>query len=112
MLPAIPIGSLAVLAVVLSSSVLQTQTRFEYQVPPQAIVDLVDTRPTPNIEVSPSDKAGNHRLFDRTDFGTAAGSRAGAAGIPVGRLAVQSEDKRTEQGTLHHVFEAESSSQW
>jgi len=39
MLPAIPIGSLAVLAVLLSSSVLQTQTRFEYQVPPQAIVD-------------------------------------------------------------------------
>jgi len=63
MLPAIPIGSLAVLAVLLSSSVLQTQTRFEYQVPPQAIVDLVDTRPTPNIEVSPSDKAGNHRLL-------------------------------------------------
>ena len=63
MLPAIPIGSLAVLAVVLSSSVLQTQTRFEYQVPPQAIVDLVDTRPTPNIEVSPSDKAGNHWLL-------------------------------------------------
>lgn len=63
MMPSIAMGRLAVMAVLLSSSVLQAQTSLEYQMPPQTIVDLVDTRPTPNVEVSPGDKAGNHWLL-------------------------------------------------
>jgi dipeptidyl aminopeptidase/acylaminoacyl peptidase len=39
------------------------QTSLQYQNPPQAIVDLVDTRPTPNVEVSPKDKAGTQWLL-------------------------------------------------
>ena len=31
----------------------QAQTSLLYQKPPQAIIDLVDTRPTPGVEVSP-----------------------------------------------------------
>ena len=51
--------SLAITTAVLLSSTfcgLQAQTSLKYQMPPQAIVDLVDTRPTPNVEVSPKDK--------------------------------------------------------
>src|ERR1022692_491602 len=31
------------------------QTSLKYQQPPKAIIDLVDARPTPNVEVSPGD---------------------------------------------------------
>ena len=31
----------------------QAQTSLPYQKPPQAIIDLVDTRPTPGVEASP-----------------------------------------------------------
>jgi dipeptidyl aminopeptidase/acylaminoacyl peptidase len=60
--------SLAIATAVLLSSTfcgLQAQTSLKYQMPPQAIVDLVDTRPTPNIEVSPQnkDKAGKQWLL-------------------------------------------------
>jgi dipeptidyl aminopeptidase/acylaminoacyl peptidase len=39
------------------------QTSLQYQKPPQAIVDLVDTRPTPNVEVSPRDSTGAQWLL-------------------------------------------------
>jgi len=41
----------------------QTQTSLNYQEPPKALVELVDTRPTPNVEVSPKDKAGKQWLL-------------------------------------------------
>ncbi len=41
----------------------QAQTSLQYQTPPKAIVDLVDTRPTPSVEVSPKDKAGHRWLL-------------------------------------------------
>lgn len=37
--------------------------KLQYQKPPQAIVDLVDTRPTPNVEVSRRDSTGTQRLL-------------------------------------------------
>lgn len=42
---------------------VQAQTSLNYQQPPQAIVDLVDTRPTPNVKVSPRDKAGTQWIL-------------------------------------------------
>ncbi len=42
---------------------IQAQTSLQYQKPPQAIVDLVDTRPTPNVEVSSKDGTGAQWLL-------------------------------------------------
>ena len=41
----------------------QAQEILTYQVPPKAIVDLVDTRPTPSVDVSPVDKSGKRWLL-------------------------------------------------
>ncbi len=41
----------------------QAQTNLKYQEPPRAIVQLVDTRPTPVVEVSPRDKAGKQWIL-------------------------------------------------
>lgn len=62
----IHVRSIAVLAAVVLASAfcgIQAQTSVQYQKPPQAIVDLVDTRPTPNVEVSPKDGAGTQWLL-------------------------------------------------
>jgi dipeptidyl aminopeptidase/acylaminoacyl peptidase len=61
-----PAGGFAALAVSLLSSPLsggQAQTSLKYQEPPKAIVELVDTRPTPNVEVSPKDRDGRQWLL-------------------------------------------------
>jgi len=42
---------------------LQAQEILTYQTPPKAIVDLVDTRPTPSVDVSPVNKAGKRWLL-------------------------------------------------
>jgi dipeptidyl aminopeptidase/acylaminoacyl peptidase len=42
---------------------LRAQTSVTYQRPPQAIVNLVDARPTPAVVVSPADSAGEKRLL-------------------------------------------------
>ena len=39
------------------------QTDVKYQLPPKAIVDLVDSRPTPMVDVSPKDKEGRHWIL-------------------------------------------------
>ena len=55
-----------VLVAVVVSSVwcgLWGQASMKYQEPPKAIVELVDTRPTPNVEVSPKDKDGRQWLL-------------------------------------------------
>jgi len=44
-------------------AVVQAQTNLQYQEPSKAIVDLVDTRPTPSVEVSPKDKAGKQWIL-------------------------------------------------
>ena len=41
----------------------QAQTSLPYQKPPQAIIDLVDTRPTPGVDVSPKDSSGSRWLL-------------------------------------------------
>jgi dipeptidyl aminopeptidase/acylaminoacyl peptidase len=41
----------------------QAQTDLKYQIPPKAIVDLVDIKPTPTVEVSPRDKAGKQWIL-------------------------------------------------
>jgi dipeptidyl aminopeptidase/acylaminoacyl peptidase len=41
----------------------EAQTSLNYQMPPKAIVDLVDTRPTPSVVVSPKDKSGRQWLL-------------------------------------------------
>ncbi len=63
-----PIRSLtlahAVTFVLFSSAVsIHAQTDLKYQTPPKAIVDLVDTRPTPMIDVSPKDKDGKQWIL-------------------------------------------------
>jgi dipeptidyl aminopeptidase/acylaminoacyl peptidase len=42
---------------------LSAQTDLKYQTPPKGVVELVDIRPTPNVEVSPRDKAGRQWLL-------------------------------------------------
>lgn len=42
---------------------LRGQTNLQYQKPPKAMVDLVDTRPTPYVEVSPADSSGKRWMF-------------------------------------------------
>ena len=42
---------------------MQAQTSLPYQKPPQAIIDLIDTRPTPMVDVSPRDSSGSQWLL-------------------------------------------------
>src|SRR3984885_4308057 len=46
-----------------TSAPLSAQTSVTYQVPPTAIVALVDTKPTPYVDVSPPDSAGRKWLI-------------------------------------------------
>jgi len=48
---------------------VEAQTNLKYQEPPQAIIDLVDARPTPNVEVSPEDSSGARWLLIETISG-------------------------------------------
>jgi len=48
---------------------LLAQTNLKYQEPPKVIVDLVDTRPTPFVEVSPADSSGKKWLLIGTISG-------------------------------------------
>src|SRR5579863_7181336 len=42
---------------------VQAQAPLKYQEPPKGLVELVDTRPTPTVDVSPKDKAGRQWLL-------------------------------------------------
>src|SRR5580704_16256818 len=42
---------------------VQAQSALKYQEPPKAIVELVDARPTPIVDVSPSDQTGGRWLL-------------------------------------------------
>ncbi len=55
----------AVAAVLLCSVAygLFAQTNLKYQEPPKPITELVDTRPTPSVEVSPKDKDGKQWML-------------------------------------------------
>jgi dipeptidyl aminopeptidase/acylaminoacyl peptidase len=46
-----------------AAHVSNAQEILTYQTPPRAIVDLVDTRPTPNVELSPVNKSGKRWLL-------------------------------------------------
>ena len=62
----ISVRSIAVLVAVVVAFAfcgIHAQTSLQYQKPPQSIIDLVDTRPTPNVEVSPKDGAGSQWLL-------------------------------------------------
>jgi len=51
------------------AAALHAQTSLKYQEPSRAIIDLVDTRPTPLVEVSPRDKSGRQWLLIETISG-------------------------------------------
>jgi hypothetical protein len=53
----------ATVLLLLSFCQIQAQTDLKYQEPPKAIVELVDTRPTPSVEVSPKDSAGKQSIL-------------------------------------------------
>ena len=59
----------ALAAAALMVSAVYAQTNLKYQEPPKAIIDLVDTRPTPAVEVSPKDKSGKQWLLIETISG-------------------------------------------
>lgn len=42
---------------------VEAQTSLKYQEPPKAIIDLVDVRPTPDVEVSPEDGPGGRWML-------------------------------------------------
>jgi dipeptidyl aminopeptidase/acylaminoacyl peptidase len=56
-------GFASVVAVLFACASLRAQTDLKYQEPPKAIIDLVDTRFTPRVEVSPADKDGKKWLL-------------------------------------------------
>jgi hypothetical protein len=62
---------MAALACGSASAPLSAQTSVTYQVPPQAIVALVDTKPTPYVDVSPPDSAGRKWLISEYPSGLA-----------------------------------------
>lgn len=59
----------ALAAAALIVPAIHAQTNLKYQEPPKAIVDLVDTKPTPAVEVSPKDKSGKQWLLIETISG-------------------------------------------
>lgn len=59
----------ALAAAVLVLPVVQAQTSLKYQEPPKAMIDLVDTHPTPAVEISPKDKSGRQWLLIETISG-------------------------------------------
>lgn len=59
----------AVIAILLGFSAGHAQSGLKYQQPPKPIIDLVDTRPTPAVEISPKDKAGKQWLLIETISG-------------------------------------------
>src|SRR5215469_2537306 len=58
-----------VIAVLVAVRLAGSQTSLKYQEPPKSIVELVDTRPTPAVEVSPKDKSGRQWLLIETVSG-------------------------------------------
>ena len=44
-------------------SAVEAQTSLKYQEPPKGIVELVDVRPTPHVEISPADQSGTRWLL-------------------------------------------------
>ena len=54
------VGAVAIFAV--GASLAGAQTNLKYQLPPKAIVDIVDARPTPGVKLSPP-AAGEGRLL-------------------------------------------------
>jgi dipeptidyl aminopeptidase/acylaminoacyl peptidase len=59
----------ALAAAALIIPAVHAQTNLKYQEPPKAIIDLVDTKPTPMVEVSPKDKSGKQWLLIETISG-------------------------------------------
>jgi len=57
------IAALTVIFLALASHGMQAQTSLPYQKPPQAIIDFIDTRPTPMVDVSPKDGSGSQWLL-------------------------------------------------
>ncbi len=57
------LGMLMILIPGVAPTPLLAQTNLKYQEPPKAIVDLVDTRPTPYVQVSPADSSGKKWLL-------------------------------------------------
>jgi dipeptidyl aminopeptidase/acylaminoacyl peptidase len=53
----------ALVALLISAHGLQAQEILTYQTPPKAIVELVDTRPTPSVDVSPVNGSGKRWLL-------------------------------------------------
>ena len=67
-IPSTPLSRLAAVLLLLTPCVVylhraEAQADLKYQLPPKAIVDLVDTRPTPVVDVSPKDKDGRQWLL-------------------------------------------------
>jgi dipeptidyl aminopeptidase/acylaminoacyl peptidase len=53
----------ATIVLLLSAPVLRSQMNLKYQQPPKSIVQLVDTRPTPEVDVSPVAVAGRRWML-------------------------------------------------
>jgi dipeptidyl aminopeptidase/acylaminoacyl peptidase len=62
-IPARAFVALTAVLISLAFCGVHAQISLQYQKPPQAIVDLIDTRPTPSVDVSPRDSAGSQWLL-------------------------------------------------
>lgn len=58
-----------VTAILTAFTAADAQTSLKYQQPPRTMIDLVDTHPTPAVEVSPRDKSGRQWLLIETISG-------------------------------------------
>jgi dipeptidyl aminopeptidase/acylaminoacyl peptidase len=65
------LGVTTVLAVTGGGAQLLAQTSVSYQMPPKALVELVDTKPTPSVEVSPPDALGRKWMLIEYSSGLA-----------------------------------------
>ena len=103
--------SYVTLFLIATPGTVDAQSSAKYQKPPRAIVDLVDVRPTPTVEVSPGDGvAGRWMLIG--NFRVAFDRRFGAARITARRVTFQSQDERAQPRALRDGIEAESIARW
>src|ERR1039457_2919817 len=65
-IPARAFVALTAVLISLAFCGVHAQISLQYQKPPQAIVDLIDTRPTPSVDVSPGDTAGSQWLLSES----------------------------------------------
>jgi len=91
---------------------VEAQTSLKYQELPKAIIDLVDVRPTPNVEVSRGDGVEGRWMLIEAISGLPSIADLAQPRIAVGGVAIQSQNERTQPRALRDSFEPASPAGW